>query len=318
MGSFEKWHPLEEFEKEAILDASQQTLDSIKDLEGICAGWPAEFLQPINHLSVAAAEMLECAKADLSFDHQLNQLDDLINQIIGVTLDTLASQTPVMPADEPAFPLLDELSGDAEASDTLDRSGAILAQPVGKVNGGPGVRELDDPAAARADTQTGAAVKSSAAEPVREPLILTASESVGEPLILAAAESAGEPLILTAAESAGDPLILAANEPAGAAVRPSRSKPPAHLILPPRSEPAGEPASHKASQPLRPNQAPSGLSAQLTAKSAKVYRKTGRMDAPSQMIESSRPDQGTVPGEMKAGMNASGIICSPNLRISGK
>ncbi|MFB5677436.1 hypothetical protein ACE3NQ_30125 [Paenibacillus terreus] len=307
MGSFEKWHPLEEFEKEAILDASQQTLDSIKDLEGICAGWPAEFLQPINHLSVAAAEMLECAKADLSFDHQLNQLDDLISQIIGVTLDALASQTPVMPPDGPELSVTDELPGDAGASDTLDRSGAILAQPIGKEPGGPADQELDAPAQVpAAGTQTGATVEAAAAEPA------------GEPLIPAAAESVGEPLILAAAGSTGEPLILAASEPAGAAVRPARSKPPAHLILPPRSEPTGEPASPKASQPLRPNQASSGLSAQLTAKSAKVYRKTGKTDAPSQMTESSRPDQGTVPGEMRAGMSTSGIICSPNLRISGK
>jgi hypothetical protein len=289
MGDFEKWHPVGEFENEAILDASQQTLDSIKDLEGCCASWPAEFLQPINHLSVAAAEMLECVKADVRFDHQLSQLDDLISQIIGVTMSFRTGQEPVVPPNEPMFQAEGEPASEKEVPDIPNESSWPLVQAVGKENEGPADEEPDS----AAGTQTGTSGESTA----------------GELHILAAAEPVGEAHIPAASGLTGEPLILAVHEPAGTAVRPSRSKPAAHLILPSSCEPAGEPASHKASQPPRSKRAPSGLSAQLTAKSAKVYRKTGRNDA---------PERKTVPDEKREGMLASGIICSPNLRISGR
>ncbi|MDP4099409.1 hypothetical protein OIN60_22080 [Paenibacillus sp. P96] len=129
MGTFEKWHPIAEFEKEAILDASQQTLSRIKDLEGSCAGWPTEFLQAVSHLSVATAEMLECAKADIVVNNKMEQLDDLITQIIGVTFSSMPSQAP--PAESLAGPVLPAMW---EPLSDLALAGVVvgISEPVGE------------------------------------------------------------------------------------------------------------------------------------------------------------------------------------------
>ncbi|MFB5269697.1 hypothetical protein ACE41H_23350 [Paenibacillus enshidis] len=129
MGSFEKWHPVEEFENETIQDASRQTLDSIKDLEGSCTDWPDGFLQTVSHLSVAAAEMLEFANTDIFTNHKMEQLEDLINQITGVTFDSAPSPAPAGPPDDSAHELQVPAGGppdDAAAPPVNTNSGAMV------------------------------------------------------------------------------------------------------------------------------------------------------------------------------------------------
>ncbi|MFB5762029.1 hypothetical protein [Paenibacillus medicaginis] len=118
MESFEKWHPVEEFENETIQDASRQTLDSIKDLEGSVTDWPDGFLQTVSHLSVAAAEMLEFANTDILTNHKMEQLEDLINQITGVTFDSAPSPAPVGPPDDSAHEL--KVSAGVTTDDATD------------------------------------------------------------------------------------------------------------------------------------------------------------------------------------------------------